>query len=111
PCRQRGPVLDASGYEGSTAMLDGVADWLSVPIGVDTAESFSVAAWMKADELTRQGLLAAWGIPSTRLSPSATGSTPSAGEWWSPARRARAVNTAGEWRTTLIVRRSGHGST
>lgn len=41
------PVLDAPGYEGSAVMLDGAADWLSEPTGVDTAESFSVAAWVK----------------------------------------------------------------
>ncbi|EHR63229.1 LamG-like jellyroll fold domain-containing protein [Saccharomonospora cyanea] len=41
------PVLDEPGYEGSAAALDGADDWLSEPTGVDTAESFSVAAWVK----------------------------------------------------------------
>lgn len=41
------PVLDDSGYAGSSATLDGADDWLSEPTGVDTAGSFSVAAWVK----------------------------------------------------------------
>ncbi|WP_232283996.1 LamG-like jellyroll fold domain-containing protein [Saccharomonospora glauca] len=41
------PVLDAPGYENSAALLDGATDWLWEPTGVDTAESFSVAAWVK----------------------------------------------------------------